>query len=78
MSGELSKFVEIRLHVDDQKEAERSARFTEYQISLSGSKALPNYIVIDPAAHQKAKAIYKENPIDPTRLSKWLRENSKP
>lgn len=53
----LSRFVEMRLHVDINDEA-LAAEFTDYQNRLVGNPALPYYVIIEPDESEQAVAKY--------------------
>lgn len=62
LASDLSRYVEIRLHTDKEKDAEevaRSARFQELKVALTGSAANPIYVIVDPREPRKALAIHE-------------------
>ncbi|MFP6739368.1 MAG: cytochrome c biogenesis protein CcdA [Planctomycetota bacterium] len=73
----LKKFVEIRLHTDHENE-ELEKKAAQLQKKMAGTKALPVYILVDPA--QPDVVVSKIEGADPpgsTRFADWLKSGGK-
>jgi hypothetical protein len=57
VSRVLSRFVEMRLHVDGEDE-ELAETFKKYQLRLVNSSALPSYAIIEPDEPEKLRGKY--------------------
>jgi hypothetical protein len=76
----LKRFVEIRLHTDKQKnaaEVERSRKFQELKVRLTGSEANPIYVIVDPAQPEKVIDKFDGADLSGERFRAFLEKNAR-